>query len=100
MTQALGDTLIDVVHVESTAAPDPVANPVLDIQITVRASSGEAAHLPQLSAVGYVLVHREPDWFEHRMLRRCDPAANLHVFSHGCAEVERVPCQDLPDRLS
>jgi GrpB-like predicted nucleotidyltransferase (UPF0157 family) len=33
---------------------------------------------------------REPDWFEHRMLRRADVAVHLHVFSAGCPETDRM----------
>ena len=33
---------------------------------------------------------REPDWYEHRMLRGFDPPVNLHVFPEGCEEVEQM----------
>ncbi len=33
---------------------------------------------------------REPDWHEHRLLRLADPAVNLHVFTIGSAEHERM----------
>ena len=33
---------------------------------------------------------REPDWFEHRALKGTEPAVNLHVFSTGCVEIERM----------
>jgi GrpB-like predicted nucleotidyltransferase (UPF0157 family) len=36
------------------------------------------------------LIIREPEWFEHRMLRGADPAVNLHVFSEGCEEIGRM----------
>ncbi len=36
---------------------------------------------------GYVLRIREPEWFEHRVLKGADPAVNMHVFSPGCAEL-------------
>jgi GrpB-like predicted nucleotidyltransferase (UPF0157 family) len=37
-----------------------------------------------------VFVLREPEWFEHRVLRREPRLANLHVFIRGCAEVEQM----------
>ena len=34
---------------------------------------------------------REPDWFEHRLLKAPSPVpGNVHVFSVGCAEIERM----------
>jgi GrpB-like predicted nucleotidyltransferase (UPF0157 family) len=86
---ALGESVIDVEHVGSTAVPDLEAKPVIDIHITVHDSSDEASYLLQLIDAAYVLVHREPNWFEHRMLRGRDPRVNLHVFSQGCPEVDR-----------
>jgi GrpB-like predicted nucleotidyltransferase (UPF0157 family) len=46
--------------------------------------------VPDLEATGYVLRIREPDWFEHRMLKKTSPDVNLHVFSEGCPEVDRM----------
>ena len=33
---------------------------------------------------------REPNWYEHRLLRGYDPPVNLHVFPPGCQELERM----------
>ena len=38
----------------------------------------------------HALRIREPDWFEHRMLRGLGDAVNLHVFSAGCSETDRM----------
>ena len=46
--------------------------------------------MPALEAEGYTLRIREPDWFEHRMLRKADPSVNLHVFSADCPEIDRM----------
>jgi GrpB-like predicted nucleotidyltransferase (UPF0157 family) len=46
--------------------------------------------VPLLEAIGYVLRIREPDWYEHRLLRGFDPPVNLHVFNLGCEELERT----------
>jgi GrpB-like predicted nucleotidyltransferase (UPF0157 family) len=53
-------------------------------------SADEAAYVPQLEAAGYELRIREPDWYEHRALRGPDAGANVHVFSQGCEEIERM----------
>lgn len=73
---ALGERALAVEHVGSTSVPGLCAKPILDILL--------------LTAAGYALRIREPDWFQHRMLRGTDPAVNLHVFSAGCPEAARM----------
>jgi len=70
--------------------PGLAAKPVIDIALSVPDSSDEAAYVPALEKAGYRLHLREPDWFEHRLLKGTDPAVNLHVFTVGSAEVERM----------
>ena len=53
-------------------------------------SADENTYAPALEALGYLLVVREPGWFQHRMYKRQDPAVNLHVFSAGCEEIGRI----------
>ena len=43
-----------------------------------------------LEAAGYVLQIREPDWFEHRLFKGPDTDINLHVFSLGTSEIDRM----------
>jgi GrpB-like predicted nucleotidyltransferase (UPF0157 family) len=43
-----------------------------------------------LEAEGFVLRIREPDWFQHRLLKAPDVDGNLHVFSAGCDEIDRM----------
>jgi GrpB-like predicted nucleotidyltransferase (UPF0157 family) len=87
---ALGPRVVRVEHVGSTAVPGLAAKPAIDIVLTVVDSSDEAAYLPDLEAAGYVLQFREPDWHEHRFLRDHDPAVQVHVFTDGSSEVERM----------
>ena len=87
---ALGDRVRGLEHVGSTSVPGLAAKPIIDISLEVADSADEAAFVGPRGATGYVLVLREPGWYEHRLLRRPDPAVNLHVFSYGCAEVERM----------
>ena len=54
----------------------------------IRAALGDRARA--LEQAGYVLSIREPDWHQHRLLKGTDPTVNLHVFSHGSPEVERM----------
>jgi GrpB-like predicted nucleotidyltransferase (UPF0157 family) len=87
---ALGARVVCLEHVGSTSVPGLAAKPVIDIVLEVADSAEEATYRPQLEAAGYELRIREPDWFEHRMFRGGEPPANLHVFSAGCQETERM----------
>jgi GrpB-like predicted nucleotidyltransferase (UPF0157 family) len=53
-------------------------------------SADEPAYVPDMEAAGYVLRIREPDWFEHRLFKGPETNINLHVFSAGCPEVDRM----------
>jgi GrpB-like predicted nucleotidyltransferase (UPF0157 family) len=87
----LSGRALDVIHVGSTAIPGLAAKPVVDVTLIVDDSSDESTYLPDLTEAGFALVVREPDWNEHRMLKkRSHPSINLHVFSRGCDEVERL----------
>ncbi|MGL5823665.1 MAG: GrpB family protein [Nocardioides sp.] len=87
--RALGTRALDVDHVGSTAVPGLPAKPMIDIDLTVIDSADEVAWLPDLVAVGFRLVIREPWWHEHRCLIAPHPRCNLHVFSPECPEVIR-----------
>lgn len=87
---ALGERAVTLEHVGSTSVPGLAAKPIIDIVLEVRDSAAEIAYAPELEAAGYVLRIREPDWFEHRLFRGPDGAVNLHVFSAGCPETERM----------
>jgi GrpB-like predicted nucleotidyltransferase (UPF0157 family) len=86
----LGDAAVRVEHVGSTSVPGLAAKPVIDILLAVPDSAGEQAYAPALEAAGYVLRIREPDWFEHRLFTGPDTAINLHVFTVGAAEIDRM----------
>lgn len=94
---ALGERALDVEHVGSTSVPGLAAKPVIDIVLVVPDSADEQAYVPDLEAYGYVLRIREPDWFEHRLLKGPDTNVNVHVFSRDCSEVEAM--LDFRDRL-
>jgi GrpB-like predicted nucleotidyltransferase (UPF0157 family) len=86
----LGDRVVRIEHVGSTAVPELPAKPVIDIALEVPDSATESAYVPDLEAAGYVLRIREPEWFEHRLFKVPDSGVNLHVFTAGCAEVDRM----------
>jgi GrpB-like predicted nucleotidyltransferase (UPF0157 family) len=87
---ALGDRVLLLEHVGSTSVPGLAAKPRIDVLLVVADSAEEATYAPDLEAAGYVLRIREPDWFEHRMFKGPDTAVNLHVFSPGCTETQRM----------
>src|SRR5438309_3528850 len=87
---ALGDKVLEIDHVGSTSVPGLAAKPLIDINLVVADTTDEAAYVPKLETAGYILRVREPDWFEHRMLRGYEPPVNLHVFPPGCQELERM----------
>lgn len=86
----LGDHARLTEHAGSTAVPGLAAKPIIDIVLGVPDSADEASYAPQLEAAGYVLRIREPNWFEHRLFKGPDTDINLHVFSEGCEEIERM----------
>jgi GrpB-like predicted nucleotidyltransferase (UPF0157 family) len=87
---ALGDGVKGVWHMGSTSVPGLAAKPLIDITLAVADSADEAAYVPALERAGYVLRRREPDWHEHRVLKWLDPETNLHVYTQGSSEIERV----------
>jgi GrpB-like predicted nucleotidyltransferase (UPF0157 family) len=87
---ALGDRVLLLEHVGSTSVPLLAAKPRIDIVLAVADSSDEAAYVPVLETAGYALRIREPDWYEHRLFGSPDADVNLHVFSTGCEEIERL----------
>lgn len=90
LAASLGDRVLRLEHVGSTAVPGLCAKPVLDLLLVVADSAAEASYAGPIESCGYVLRHRESDWYEHRMFVLAMPAANLHVLSAGCPEIERM----------
>ena len=86
---ALGDRVLAIEHVGSTAVPGLAAKPVIDIDLTVADSADEAAYVPDMEADGWVLRIREPDFEEHRLLRLEEPECHLHAWAPGSAEPQR-----------
>ena len=87
---ALGNRALVVEHVGSTSVPGLAAKPRIDIVLAVADSAAEAAYVPALEAAGYVLRIREPDWYQHRVFKGPDTDINLHTFTLGCPEIDRM----------
>jgi GrpB-like predicted nucleotidyltransferase (UPF0157 family) len=86
----LGDTVVRIEHTGSTSVPGLAAKPVIDITLIVLESGDESTYVPQLESKGYVLRIREPEWHEHRLMKGPDTDVNLHVFSVGSVELDRM----------
>ena len=88
--QGLGDRVIGIQHIGSTAVPGLPAKPIIDIDLAVADPADEAAYVPDLEALGYVHWLTEPDWHEHRLLKQLqEPRVYLHVFGANCPELIR-----------
>jgi GrpB-like predicted nucleotidyltransferase (UPF0157 family) len=87
---ALGAKALPLEHVGSTSVPGLSAKPVIDMVLAVSNSADESSYVPLLERLGYVLRIREPDWFEHRLLKPPAMDGNIHVFSQRCAEIRRM----------
>ena len=87
---ALGDQVLLLEHVGSTSVPGLAAKPKIDMLLVVANTADEPAYVPALEAAGYQLHIREPDWYEHRLFKGPDTDINLHVFTIGCEEIERM----------
>jgi GrpB-like predicted nucleotidyltransferase (UPF0157 family) len=87
---ALGDRIRMLEHVGSTSIPGLAAKPKIDMLLVVANSADEPTYVPPLEASGYTLQIRESDWYEHRMFKGPDTDVNLHVFSVGCPEIDRM----------
>src|SRR5262245_47893429 len=87
---ALRDRALRLEHAGSTSVPGLAAKPVIDIVLGVADPADEAAYLPDLVAADYVLHNREPEWYEHRLVKDTDPAVQIHVFAVDSPEIVRM----------
>ena len=87
---ALESSALLIEHIGSTSVPGLSAKPIIDVLLAVHDSSVEDSYLPQLEESGFVLRIREPNWYEHRLFKTPESDSNIHVFSEGCKEIERL----------
>jgi len=87
---ALLDRALRVEHVGSTSVPGLPAKAIIDVVLLVADSAREHDYVAPLEGLGYKLQIREPEWYEHRMLKGPEGSINLHVFSQGCEEIGRM----------
>ena len=85
----LGDRVLLLEHVGSTAVPGLAAKPIVDILLVVADTADEDAYVPDLERAGYRLWIREPDWHQHRLFKGPDTDINLHVHPPDSPEIDR-----------
>lgn len=88
--EALGGEVLLLEHVGSTSVPGLSAKPIIDMVLAVVNSTDESSYVRPLEAKGFTLRIREPDWYEHRLLKSTEIQGNLHVFADGCEEIEQM----------
>jgi len=87
---AIGGRALRIEHVGSTSVPGLPAKPIIDIVLLVSDSANEADYVDALEKTGYQLRIREAEWYEHRLFKGPENRTNLHVFSQGCPELDRM----------
>ena len=86
----LGDRVVRVEHAGSTSVPGLPAKPIVDVVLEVPDSGDEPSYVPDMEGAGYRVVIREPEWYEHRVLKGPDTNVNLHTFTAGCEETDTM----------
>jgi GrpB-like predicted nucleotidyltransferase (UPF0157 family) len=86
----LGSRVLMLEHVGSTSVPGLAAKPIIDMILAVADSADEPAYVPAMESAGYVLRIREPEWHQHRLFKGPDTVINLHVYSLGCPEIDKM----------
>jgi GrpB-like predicted nucleotidyltransferase (UPF0157 family) len=86
----LGSQVLRLEHTGSTSVRGLAAKPIIDMTLEIPDSSDESRYVPAMEGSGYILRIREPDWHQHRLFKGPDTNINLHVFSAGCPEVDRM----------
>ncbi len=91
LVAALGDLVVGVHHIGSTAVPGLVAKCTIDIALEVRSMAEFVDAVPEFEALGY--EYRSTSWFDdgHAFLRRIrgdERTHHLHVVVQGHAAVD------------
>ena len=86
----LGPRVLMLEHVGSTSVPGLAAKPIIDMILAVADSADERDYVPAMESAGYVLHIREPEWHQHRLFKGPDTNINLHVYSFGCPEMDKM----------
>jgi len=87
IVEAMGDHIVEIHHVGSTAVPGLPAKPIIDILIAVRQLSDAIDCIGPLSDLGYAFIDY-PQNTERRFFRKGQPRTHhLHIVAVGSAEL-------------
>jgi len=87
--RALGNRVIQIEHIGSTAVPLLAAKPIIDILLIIADPGDEVEYLPALIETGYQLRVREPEDDQHRMFRTPERDVHIHIYPPWSSEVDR-----------
>ncbi len=90
--QAIGECVVDIDHIGSTAVPGLSAKPIIDIMAGLRGPSDAEACLPPLGELGYDDVTPEPeedDWYYCLGRSIHSIGVHLHLVKAGSQFQER-----------
>jgi GrpB-like predicted nucleotidyltransferase (UPF0157 family) len=87
ITAALGDLIVEVHHIGSTAVPGLPAKPVIDIMLVVRKLDDAIDCIGPLSDLGYTFIDY-PQNTDRRFFRKGQPRTHhVHIVAEGNAEL-------------
>jgi GrpB-like predicted nucleotidyltransferase (UPF0157 family) len=88
---ALGEVVLDVHHIGSTAVPGLVAKSTIDIALVVSSIEGFIENVAAIEALGYEYRPEAKFHEQHLFLRRIEGdecSHHLHVVSQGCPDLD------------
>jgi GrpB-like predicted nucleotidyltransferase (UPF0157 family)/predicted kinase len=86
---ALGDRIVELHHVGSTAVPGLAAKPIIDIMIAVRQLDEAVECIGPLSDLGYAF-NNHPQNVDRRFFRKGQPRTHhAHIIAAGSADLRR-----------
>src|SRR5919202_5964727 len=92
VADALGENVVAVHHIGSTAIPDIYAKPVVDLLVEVRDITGVDGRSSEMESLGYEVMG-EYGIHGRRYFRKDDREGirthHVHAFEAGSAEAER-----------
>lgn len=88
--QVLGDRVLSIEHIGSTAVPGLDAKACIDIRLGVADPTDEPAYLPELEEIGYSVFVRFEGEHEHRLLKGSRVNVSLYVGTRECPALERM----------
>ncbi|MEU3309915.1 GrpB family protein [Nocardiopsis sp. NPDC006832] len=88
--QALGERVLVIEHIGSTAVPGLDAKACIDIRLGVADPTDEPAYLPELEEIGYSVRVGFEGEHDHRLLKGSRVNVNLYVGTRECPALERM----------